>query len=239
MPSDSSLIGREYYAFRDATHNLIFIEDPDLGLLLRSILDTAEFQRLRRIRQNGLGYLVYPSLETSRFAHSLGSFAVAKRVIEALQEQQPKKEDGFPQALCIDRDIAHGFSIAAALHDIGHGPLSHTWEQITHTLAEYDSGFAVANHEKSGARLIRSAHGEIGQLFKKHLSKPDSYEARVIECALKLLENKHHLAFLRPLLAGNLDIDRLDFTARDTRSAGVTYGQHDLDWLIRSMRYGR
>lgn len=241
MPVDKSLIGREYYVFRDSTHNLIFIEDPNLGKLLRKILDTAEFQRLRRIRQNGLGFLVYPSMETSRFPHSLGSFAVAKKVIEALRAQQPTHGDfGFPKCLEIDLAAAHGFCVAAALHDIGHGPLSHTWELISVRLAEHDSRFNRFEHERSGHDIVFSRSTEIGKLIEQLRSdKAEEYERKVIAAAVKFLKHEHHLVYLRPLLAGNLDIDRLDFINRDTRAAGVTYGDHDLDWLIRSMRFGR
>jgi len=240
MPVDRSLIGREYYVFRDSTHNLISIENPRLGVLLRSILDTAEFQRLRNVRQNGLGFLVYPSLETSRFSHSLGSFSVAKRVIEALQGQQPTNgEYGFPETLQIDQESADGFAIAAALHDIGHGPLSHSWEEIELALEAFIPGCQRSSHETVGAKLVQSEYTELGRLLKHYQSNSESYEAKVVTAALNLLSNKHHLRYLRPLLSGNLDIDRLDFIARDTRAAGVTYGQHDLDWLIRSMRFGR
>lgn len=239
MPIDSSLIGREYYVFRDSTHNLIFIEDPRLGVLLRSLLDTFEFQRLRRVRQNGLGYMVYPSLEGTRFPHSLGSFAIAKRVIEALQEQQPGAEFGFPEALRIDTEAAHGFAIAAALHDIGHAPLSHTWEIIDEGIRVIDSSHHCHNHEAVGVDVVLSEHSEIGRVIRKLLQSPGTYEHKVISAALEFLQKTHPLVYLRPLLSGNLDIDRLDFIARDTRNAGVTYGSHDLDWLVRAMRFGR
>ena len=242
MPIDPSLIGREYYVFRDNTHNLIFIEDPELGVLLRKIIDTAEFQRLRRVRQNGLGFLVYPSMETSRFPHAIGSFAVAKRVIEALQKQQPiKGAFGFPLSLDIDRISAHGFCIAAALHDIAHGPLSHSWEQITARLATFDNRFSKFHHEEAGAEIVFSQATELGRLLASICARPndDKYEKPVILAAMRFLKKKHRLIFLRPLFAGNLDIDRLDFINRDTRAAGVTYGDHDLDWLVRSMRFGR
>ena len=239
MPTDDSLIGREYYVFRDSTHNLIFVEDPNLGVLLRSLLDTYEFQRLRRIRQTGLASYIYPSLEGTRFSHSLGSFAIGKRVIEALQEQQPDKKFGFPDALQIDRNAAHGFAIAAALHDIGHGPLSHTWEIVDEGLKIIDPTHLSHVHEDAGVRTVLSPQTEIGRIFSHHLTRPESYEGRVLRASVDFLRKAHPLVYLRPLLAGNLDIDRLDFIARDTKNAGVTYGSHDVDWLVRAMRFGR
>src|ERR1039458_9700093 len=123
-------VGGEYYVFRDVVHNLIEIEDADDGIYVRDLLRTPEAQRMRRIRQNGLGSLVYSSLETTRFPHALGSFHIARRIATSLFTRQPNKEDGFPNSLRLTERDCFAFSLAGLLHDIGHGPLSHVWEEL-------------------------------------------------------------------------------------------------------------
>lgn len=222
--------GGEYYVFRDAVHNLIEIDDETEGRYLRAILDTREVQRLRRIKQNGLGALVYPSLEGSRFPHALGAFYVARKIIRHLKANEPKPKEGFPESLRIPPRTQIAFPLAALLHDIGHGPLSHTWEEVFHW-----------DHESARCSIIRDPSTKLNEL----LSRPsqvdphfESYDGIIDEIA-SLYERKHHLQFLFSLISGHLDVDRLDFITRDTRAAGVTYGFHDLEWIIRSLRFAR
>jgi uncharacterized protein len=218
--------GGEYYVFRDVVHNLIEIEDADDGLYIRKLLRTPEVQRMRRIRQNGLGSLIYSSLETTRFPHALGSFHIARRIADSLLERQPKQEEGFPQCLQLTKRDCLAFSVAALLHDIGHGPLSHTWEECF----KY-------SHEKMGTMLLGSAATSIGQYLADDSAHP-KYPG-IGHDILNFLRGQHRLEYLLPLLEGNLDVDRLDFISRDTRSAGVTYGFHELEWIIRSFRFAR
>lgn len=114
-------VGGEYYVFRDIVHNFIEIEDEDNGKYVRELLRTPEAQRMRRIRQNGLGSLVYSSLEGSRFPHALGSFHIATRIITSLYDRQPIDKQGFPTCLQMRKQDCFAFSVAALLHDIGHG----------------------------------------------------------------------------------------------------------------------
>lgn len=224
--------GGEYYVFRDSVHNLIEIEDADEGLYIRRLLMTRELQRLRFVRQNGVSFLVYPSLEVSRFPHALGSFHVARRLIASLMDRQPYESDGFPDSLRITPPDCFAFSIAALVHDIGHGPLSHVWEEIW-----AEPRGMLHFHESMGSRILTSSSTEIG----KYLGNPDAFSKlpKLGEDVLSFVTRKHRLSYLLPLLAGNLDVDRLDFIARDTRGAGVTYGFHDLEWIIRSLRFAR
>ena len=120
--------GGEYYVFRDSVHNLIEIESESDGTYVRDLLRTRELQRLRHIRQNGFSSLVYQSLETSRFPHSLGTFHIARRIASSLFERQPGPSEGFPESLMLKPRDCLAFSVAALIHDIGHGPLSHVWE---------------------------------------------------------------------------------------------------------------
>jgi HD superfamily phosphohydrolase/serine/threonine protein kinase len=237
MPSEFTPVhrapfGGEYYVFRDAVHNLIEIEDSNDGTYVRNLLRTPELQRLRRIRQNGLCSLVYPSIETTRFPHALGSFHIARRMMSSLIERQPTREDGFPECLRLTTRDCLAFSAAALLHDIGHGPLSHFWEECWAEPLGLNQF-----HEQMGARIVSDTTTPIGQV----LAKSDAHAkfTDIGRDVLHFLSKTHPLDYLLPLLGGNLDVDRLDFIARDTRSAGVTYGFHDLEWIIRSLRFAR
>lgn len=114
--------------FRDPVHGLIEFRGPDAPL--QTVLETRAVQRLRRIKQMGFAWLVYPGAEHSRFGHALGAFHIAQRVVESLGLENP---------------VALHVKVAAMLHDIGHGPFSHAWEHV----------FAGADHEAWGGRIVR------------------------------------------------------------------------------------
>jgi HD superfamily phosphohydrolase len=113
--------------FRDPVHGLIEFKGVDRPLA--DLLDTHAMQRLRRIKQMGFAWLVYPGAEHSRFGHALGAFHIAQRVTRRLD---------------LDPVLARHVKVAALLHDIGHGPFSHAWEHV----------FASNNHERWGARIV-------------------------------------------------------------------------------------
>lgn len=114
--------------FRDPVHGLIEFGGEDR--VFGEVLETRAVQRLRRIKQMGLAWLVYPGAEHSRFGHSLGAFHLAGRVARELD---------------LEKRVARQVKLAALLHDIGHGPYSHAWEAI----------FAGGDHEEWGVRMAR------------------------------------------------------------------------------------
>jgi hypothetical protein len=113
--------------FRDPVHGLIEFKGADRPIC--DLLETHAVQRLRRIRQMGWAWLVYPGAEHSRFGHALGAFHVASRVVTQLK---------------LDPTVGRHVKVAALLHDIGHGPFSHAWEHL----------FAGSDHERWGARIV-------------------------------------------------------------------------------------
>ena len=136
--------------YRDSVHNIIRVStDSDEGRLVVSLIDTPEFQRLRRIRQLGLAYFAYQAAEHSRFAHSLGAYHLATRMIARLR---------------LDHEIAEehqtAVRIAALLHDIGHGPFSHVIESIL--------GF---HHEDFTIRAVLSPETGVGRLLDPQLAQ--------------------------------------------------------------------
>jgi hypothetical protein len=113
--------------FRDPVHGLIELRGDDRPIA--ELLETRAMQRLRRIKQMGMAWLVYPGAEHSRFSHALGALHVAQRVTRQLK---------------LDGRVALDVKVAALLHDIGHGPFSHAWEHV----------FPGSDHEKWGARIV-------------------------------------------------------------------------------------
>lgn len=112
--------------FRDPVHGLIELVGQDRPIA--DLIDTAAVQRMRRIKQMGFAWLVYPGAEHSRFGHALGAFHIAQRVSRRLE---------------LEPAVALHVKVAALLHDIGHGPFSHAWEHV----------FAGNDHERWGARI--------------------------------------------------------------------------------------
>ena len=111
---------RELRTYHDPLHGAISLDSNDATeALLIDLIDTAPFQRLRRIRQLGPASLTFHGAESSRFTHSLGVLAITRRVFDRLAKQHPQLYRHRPAVLC-----------AALLHDIGHGPFSHTAEEI-------------------------------------------------------------------------------------------------------------
>ena len=113
--------------FRDPVHGLIEFKGIDRPIA--DLLDTHAMQRLRRIKQMGFAWLVYPGAEHSRFGHALGAFHIAQRVTRRLE---------------LAPDLARHVKVAALLHDVGHGPFSHAWEHV----------FAGHDHERWGGRIV-------------------------------------------------------------------------------------
>src|SRR6476469_3974613 len=135
--------------YRDSVHNIIRVNtDTDEGRLVVGLIDTPEFQRLRRIRQLGLAYFAYQSAEHSRFTHSLGAFHLAARMVAKLRLNYD-----------IPPDAQAAVRIAALLHDIGHGPFSHVIEPIL--------GF---HHEAFTIEAVLSDKTSIGRLLPPDLA---------------------------------------------------------------------
>lgn len=182
---------------RDSIHGDIFLTEVEL-----EIIDALEFQRLRRIKQLGTTYLVYPSANHTRFEHSIGALHLAGRIAErlGLSEEEKKK-----------------VRTAALLHDIGHGPLSHTSEEL---LARY----LGQSHEKITKEII--GNSGISEILERE--GMDSRDIGEI-----ILGNK---GYLGKIISSEFDVDRMDYLVRDAHHTGVAYGIIDLDRLINTMQ---
>jgi len=189
---------RQYKIFNDPIHGFITVPK---GVILK-LIDHPYVQRLRRIRQLGLGYLVFPAAEHSRFSHAIGALELAQRVLKNLKEKDTTISDAE----------VRGTLIAILLHDIGHGPLSHTLE---HTLIE------DFNHEMMSLKIMHNLNRE----FDGELTT-----------AIEIFTDQHPKKFLHQLISSQLDIDRLDYLKRDSFFTGVSEGSVGINRILKTMR---
>lgn len=193
--------------YRDPVHNIIRLRtDSDEGELMMRLIDAPEFQRLRRIKQLGLGLYTYQGAEHSRFTHSLGAFHLMTRVLDRLGEKYQIQKN--------DRAAARA---AALLHDVGHGPYSHVMEKVL--------GF---HHEAWTVQVVLSNETEIGRLLRDH--SPD-----LPEKVAAIIEGRFQPAALAQLVSSQLDVDRMDYLLRDSLMTGAKYGIYDLEWIINAL----
>ena len=195
---------RTYY---DPLHQSINLDlsDPAEAMVV-NLIDSIPFQRLRRIKQLGPASLTFHGAESSRFTHSLGVFHIARRSLNQLIKTNPQL-DNF-------RGLLYG---AALLHDLGHGPLSHSSEEM----------FGI-NHEYWSSKLIKE-HLEI-RIALENFSKGTAEKVSNLIGKAKC-PNKAILA----LISSQLDCDRLDYLLRDSYATGTRYGQIDLERILSGM----
>jgi hypothetical protein len=189
----------------DPTHKYIPITD-----LEKKLIDTEFFQRLRKIRQLAGAHLVYPSAQHTRFEHSIGAMHLAGLAAESLLNK------GY---ITCKEDV-ESLRIAALLHDIGHGPFSHLFEEV---LREKESN--KINHEIIGKRIIKETI--IIDILDKY-----GYDGDYV-CKLSFGESKK--MFYDEIIAGSLSVDIMDYLPRDSFFTGAEYGKVDYHRLISSL----
>lgn len=194
--------------YHDPLHGAIALNNGDSteALLIR-LIDTPAFQRLRRIRQLGPASLTFHGAESSRFTHSLGVMAIARRAFDRIARHYPQLQPYRPVVLC-----------AALLHDIGHGPFSHTGEEMF-----------GCNHEHLTSRIIQE-HTPLRETLL-------AFQPDLIEQLISVYWKKHPIPLVWQLVSSQLDCDRLDYLIRDSYFTGASYGRIDLDRILMAMNY--
>lgn len=188
--------------FRDPIYGYIHVGYD----IIKDLIDTPAFQRLRRIKQLSGVQMVFHGAEHSRFSHSLGVYEVANRFLEIPDIKHTLSER--EQLL---------FLTAALLHDIGHGAYSHAFEDVF-----------LVNHEKIGARIIVE-NKEIREILNR---VDDDFAKDVASIILK----KGKFKIIEQLISSQLDVDRMDYLSRDAYFTGAAYGKIDVDRLTRVLR---
>ncbi|WP_099354634.1 HD domain-containing protein [Fredinandcohnia onubensis] len=193
----------EEKVFKDPVHRYVHVQDK----VIWELVATSEFQRLRRIRQLGTTYFTFHGAEHSRFNHSLGVYEIVRRIIDDVFRERPLLNDE-ERLLCL---------CAALLHDLGHGPFSHSFEKVFH----YD-------HEEFTQAII------VGDTEVNHVLKQvgDDFPKKVAEVIAKTYKNK----LVVSLISSQIDADRMDYLLRDAYYTGVSYGNFDMERILRVMR---
>ncbi|WP_243387137.1 HD domain-containing protein [Bacillus kexueae] len=193
----------EEKVFKDPVHRYIHVRDR----VIWDLIGTKEFQRLRRIRQLGTTFFTFHGAEHSRFNHSLGVYEIVRRIVDDVFRDRPEwNQDERLLSLC-----------AALLHDLGHGPFSHSFEKVFHL-----------DHEEFTQAIILG-NTEINRVLSK--VSPD-FPKKVTEVIAKTYANKQVIS----LISSQIDADRMDYLQRDAFYTGVSYGHFDMERILRVMR---
>ena len=232
---------------RDILHGAIEIDRP----ILR-IVDSKAFQRLRQIRQLGFSENSFPSATHSRFIHSIGAMHLARMALHTIFESAEKNR--HTQKLKLSQEDRKRFGTltqaAALLHDIGHGPLSHTIEfaMPSSKALGIPGPERRASHEDYTLQFILNS--SLTHLLNEE-GKPYGWNAEHVAALIDgtrletdgffQCETELGSSDIRPLLSqlisSELDVDRMDYLRRDALYTGVSYGNFDSDWLIRNLTY--
>jgi len=169
------------------------VDDP----VILQVIEHPWFQRQRRIKQLGLTYLVYPGAMHTRFSHMLGALNLMGRALEVLRQKGVE----------VSNEECRGAKLAILLHDLGHGPFSHTSERV----------------------LVDVPHEEITLLMMQRINE-EMHGA--LDLAIAIFSNTYPKHFLHQLVSSQLDMDRLDYLGRDSFFTGVSEGIVGTDRII-------
>ena len=181
----------------DPVYGFITVPDP----VVFDVIEHPWFQRLRRIKQLGLTHYTYPSAQHTRFQHALGAMHLTGLATGVLRSKN----------IAITDEEAQGLSLAILLHDIGHGPFSHTLE----------------------ATIVKAlGHEELSALFMAGLNRQSGGG---LDLAMAIFSDTYPKRFLHQLVSSQLDMDRLDYLARDSFFTGVAEGVISYDRIIKML----
>ncbi|WP_099975251.1 HD domain-containing protein [Lactobacillus terrae] len=197
--------------FLDPVHNYIHIQHK----VILDLINSKEFQRLRRVKQLGTTSFTFHGAEHSRFTHSIGVYDITRQICDNFQRNYPSKNENDGLWNDDERIVA---LCAALLHDVGHGPYSHTFEHIFDT-----------DHEKWTQEIITSDKTEINQILKQ--VSPDLPD-KVASVIAKTYPNPQVVQ----MISSQIDADRMDYLLRDAYFTGTEYGMFDLKRILRMMR---
>ncbi|MEW5995487.1 MAG: HD domain-containing protein, partial [Candidatus Zixiibacteriota bacterium] len=189
---------------RDPIHGYIGVTDAE-----QRVIDSWPVQRLRGIKQLSIASIVYPGGDHTRFSHAIGAMHVSGQIADSLK-----------QSIEISNDEWQLLRLAGLLHDIGHGPFSHSFEEV---LVKHKG----LNHEQMGKDVVKKS--ELADALNEVGFSPDE----LIE--LTFGKESKEKRYLHQVTASQVDADKLDFLVRDSYCTGVEYGRIDINRLIQAM----
>lgn len=199
---------------RDPVHGIVPFEDSESDKLLLDLINTPEFQRLRRIKQLGMSEFVFPGANHSRFAHCIGVMHIARLMLDRTVRLLGKR---------VSRDQRDAVLVAALLHDAGHGPFSHAFEKVT-----------SQSHEARTLEIVQDKSTSISKRLRKYNTELPDRLAVFFDEDIDVEKKKQAAIpeFLTQIVSSQLDADRFDYLLRDSHATGTDYGRFDLDWLL-------
>lgn len=192
----------EVKVFKDPVHRYVQVIDQ----VIWDLIATPEFQRLRRVKQLGTTYLTFHGAEHSRFNHSLGVYEIVRRMINKMENHDSWNKEERLVCLC-----------AALLHDVGHGPFSHSFEKVL-----------TLDHEEFTQRIILE-DTNINRVLRR-------IEPGFPEKVARVIAKDYEDQLVVSIISSQIDADRMDYLLRDAYYTGVSYGQFDMERILRVMR---
>ena len=188
--------------FRDPLYGYVRVNDE----IIDKLINSTEFQRLRRIKQLCGVSMVFHMADHTRFSHSLGAYELAREVLEKVIDVKNTLND-------YEKTV---FLCSALLHDVGHGPYSHSFEKI----------FKI-NHEKMTTNIILG-DSEINKILNK-------YNPNLASDISSVISHEHKFPLIEQLVSSQLDVDRMDYLRRDAYFTGAQFGDIDIEKILRGM----
>jgi HD superfamily phosphohydrolase len=211
---------RRSIVITDPVHQVMsFGTDDKFRRLLKGVIDTFIYQRLRRISQLGLAQNVFPGATHTRFAHGLGAAFLASKAFDHLHERH---DDNRAMTADARREVI----AAALLHDVGHGPFSHSFEKLK--LSE--SSKPLLPHEDWTLAAIEQEDSEIRKALTVNGLNPDN-----VASPFRKETGGELPKYLRQIVSSQIDVDRMDYLVRDSHFAGVALGRVDIYYLINCL----
>jgi HD superfamily phosphohydrolase len=195
---------REEKVFKDPVHRYIHVRER----VIWDLINSSEFQRLRRIRQLGTSYVTFHGAEHSRFNHSLGVYEIMRRILAQFERRISFSFSEEEKLLCLS---------AALLHDVGHGPFSHSFEKVFHT-----------DHEEWTRRIL-TGDTQVNRILR---GISPEFPGKVAAVIGKTYENP----LVTSLISSQIDADRMDYLLRDSYYTGTNYGSFDMERILRVLR---
>jgi uncharacterized protein len=204
------------YRIRDPLHDVIEFQAEEFENALWRALQTRPFQRLRRVKQLGFSDLVFPGATHSRFAHSVGVFHTARQLMKVIEKHLGMR--------AFEPSKARLALAACLVHDLGHGPFSHAFEDVGRRL-----GLKLADHERVSDLLIRSS--EISDAWRQLGS---GFANDVAD----LIKGPGPGNLYSAVVSSQFDADRLDYMRRDRLMTGTQHAAIDFPWLLANLEVG-